>query len=135
MVRLEVSEGTLLRWINQWNKGQFTRLKPRGQPGRESKLGGLNLLQLEQDLDQPPTVFGYREDAWSTRLVLIHIAQKYHIQYHPTSIYKLLRRVGFGLRAPYPEDPRKDEDALQAFQDIILPALFKKKRSWSKKGK
>lgn len=133
MAQLEVSEGTLLRWINQWNKGKFDRLKPRGQPGRGPKVGDLGILQLERELDQSPTDFGYREDAWSTRLVLIHIARKHHTKYHLTSIYKLLRRLGFGLRTPYPEDPRKDENAMQAFQDIILPSLFKKKRNWRRK--
>ena len=39
---------------------------------------------------------------------MILIAERYGVRYHVSSVYKLMRRLGYGLRTPYPEDPRGD---------------------------
>jgi len=132
---LEVSPRTLRRWIRQWNDGGFAGLKPRPHPGRYSKLNPEELSQLEADLERSPQDFGYREDAWSTRLVQIHLATRFGVKYHISSIYRLLRRLGFHLRTPYVVDPRRDEEAGQFFKEQVLPDLLKKKGSWSRKGR
>lgn len=132
---LEVSARTLRRWIRQWNSRGFEGLKPRPHPGRYSKLGPDGLAQLEADLERSPQDFSYREDAWSTRLVLIHLATRFNVKYHISSIYRLLRRLGFHLRTPYLVDPRREAAMGQFFNEQVLPDLVKKKGSWSRKGR
>lgn len=131
---LEVSPRTLRRWIWQWNNGGFEGLKPRPHPGRYSKLGPDGLAQLEADLERSPQTFGYREDAWSPRLVLIHLATRFGVKYHISSIYRLLRRLGFHLRTPYLVDPRREAEAGQFFNEQILPDLVKKKEAGAERA-
>ena len=105
MRMLGVSRSTLYRCVRLWNEGGFERLAPVPHPGRHPKVGREGLQRLDRDLQRPPTDFGFREDAWSTCLVTILIAERYGVRYHISSVYKLMRRLGYGLRTPHPRIP------------------------------
>lgn len=134
MEALKVSRSNLYRWVCLWNAGGFEQLNPIPHTGRYPKVGREGIRELDQDIQKPPVAFGYREDVWSTRLVMIHIAEKYGVRYHVSSIYKLMQRLGFNLRTPYPEDPRCDPKEEAFFEEKVLPALIKKRKSWRKRA-
>jgi len=129
MRMLGVSRSTLYRCVRLWNEGGFERLAPVPHTGRHPKIGREGLQRLDRDLQRPPTDFGFREDAWSTRLVMILIAERYGVRYHVSSVYKLMRRLGYGPRTPYPEDPRGDPGEEAFFREKVLPALIKKEEA------
>ncbi len=126
MRTLGIGRSSLYRWVCLWNAGGFELLSPVPHTGRYPKVGREGLRMLDQDLQKPPTVFGFREDAWSTRLIMIHIAAKYGVRYHVSSIYKLMQRLDYNLRTPYPEDPRGNPKEAAFFKEKVLPALIKK---------
>ena len=92
--RLGVCVRTVRNWINLWNGGGFEALRPGKPRGRPPKLSEEEWESLVNDLERSPREFGYDQDLWSTRLVVIHISTRYGVRYEYKYVYRLLRKRG-----------------------------------------
>ena len=74
-------------------------------PGAEYKLNYMQLDELRQDLIDGPTKCGFESGMWTAPLVIVHVQNKYNIEYKNSGMPYLLHRMGFSWRKARPRHP------------------------------
>lgn len=93
------------------------------------KLSEAQLLELEGYLSVSAETEGYVGSHWDGRRIQALLSEKFGIQYHVSSIYRLLHHMGYSSQQYTTQDYRQDEQAVAHFVEETLPAL-KKKQFW-----
>ncbi len=105
---LKVSRQCVHNWFWQW---QGHDGKPRdgrrSASGRKPKLTAEQLADVDAALRKGPREFGYGSDRWTLWRIAELIERLTGIQYHPSSVWRILRTLGWTLKLP----PRREEPA------------------------
>lgn len=116
---LLVHPSSVKYWIERWNKGGVENLKDKVACGRPSKFSKDEIEELKKDLKLSPKNFGFFQEAWDTKIILIHIKNKFKKTYHEKSIYKFLRKLGFDLKVPRGRHYKKDKEKEKEYKEKI----------------
>jgi transposase len=107
--RLGVSRQCVHNWFRLW-KGADTNGSTGNRPagsGRKPKLSAEQMTEVEAVLRRGPRYSGFECDRWTLWRVADAIKQVTGIRYHPSSVWRLLRSLGWTLR--YPRRARKQK--------------------------
>lgn len=109
---LGVSRQCVHNWHRLWmgaRDGQPARDgASRSTSGRKPKLTPQQLAEVDASLRKGPRHFGYRCDRWTLELLAEAINRLTGIRFHPSSVWRILRSLGWSLRYPNrpPDRPR-----------------------------
>lgn len=97
---LEVTENAVTRWVMKYRKGGLHALWTRKPRGSDPKLTRAQLDQLRIWVIRGPESCGYDTGVWDAHSVGDLIKRKFGVDYHPTSVRRVLRKLGFSRQVP-----------------------------------
>ena len=118
--RHDVVEKTIRNWLDQF-EDEPIKQAPYDDPrsGAPGKIEGEDREHLFEQLQQRPTELDYDQQAWSAKLLLHHIKEKYGVEYHENYAYELLREAGLSLRTARPQHYEADPEEKAEFQETV----------------
>lgn len=100
-----------------------------GKVGREPKLGHRDLERLERILLQGPYVYGYETELWTLKLIADVIKKEFHVDYHPSHVWKILGNMGWSCQRPERRAMERDEEAIPKWVDEQWPRIKKSREA------
>ncbi len=118
--------GVTERSVNRW-AWELDHPKPKATrpPGRPARLAPAQLKQLEQTLRQGAYAQGYAEDYWTLDRIARLIWDLFQVRYHPTSVWHLMRRLGWSSQKPQRQPFQRDEAAVDCWKRTQWPRIKK----------
>jgi transposase len=122
---LGVTQGAVSQWLARYKAGGDEALRLRKAKGREARLtfeqqqGLLTLLAFGAE------AFGFEGDVWTCLRVARLIKAAFNVEYHPSHVSKLLRKLGWSLQKPVKVPSQRDEEAIRKWLEEDWPTLKK----------
>jgi transposase len=110
------SPRTIEYWVKDFNKAGFEGLREEKRSGRPSVIDGTILKNVDSDLRQNPTSFGYTQNLWDGKMLSHHLKQKYGIELGVRQCQRLFDKLDFRLRKPRPVIAKADDEAKAEFK-------------------
>jgi len=98
--------------------GQFPSGRNTGRAGRKPKLCEGDLLKIETALKQGPEVFGYETALWTPPRVTKLIEEECGVRYHPSQVWRILRKLGWSCQRPVGRALERDEEAIRQSRKV-----------------
>ena len=112
---LGVSRATVSDWAKALKAGGIRHLRRREAGGRESKLNGKQRQKLRRLLDRGALAAGFPTDRWTLGRVREVIKREFGVSYHPNSLSRFLKKLGYSPQKPLPRAAERDEDLVKAW--------------------
>ena len=122
------SESSVRRWRRVVAKGGTEALKAKPHPGRKPRLNAKQKRQLIEILLAGPLKAGYQNDLWTCRRVAEVVAKKFHVEYHPDHIGKLLHDLGWTCQKPEQRAREADDAAMARWRKRDWPRIKRGQR-------
>lgn len=116
---LSSTRGTIWRWEKEYIRDGVNGVRNDTRSGRPKKLGNDNIQQLKIELSESPKELGYSYEIWIPKLVWKHIQKNYGVLYHPRSISRFARNLGFVLKKPRPQHYKRSEDERGKYRESL----------------
>lgn len=126
---LDVSDAAVNRWAKAAEKGGAAALKRRPHTGRRPKLDARILAKLPDILVKGAEANGFETDVWTLERVAAVINRKFHVEYHPHHVSKLLHKLGLTWKKPRRRAINRDEEAIATWVREDWPRLKNGPRS------
>jgi transposase len=98
---LGVSRQCAHNWYWEWRGSDGApKSQRRLGSGRKSKLDATQLAVVDAALRRGPHSFGFTSTRWTLWRVAAVIERMTGIHYHPSSVWRILRTLGWRLRLP-----------------------------------
>jgi transposase len=120
--RVGVSPGTVRRWRRE---RQLARTPQRRQRGVKPRLTAKALDRLAQTVRRGAYAQGYAEDYWTLDRIARLIWDLFGVRYHPSGVWRLLRRLGWSNQKPQRQALQRDEGALAHWKRYVWPHIKK----------
>src|SRR5919204_2079740 len=99
--KLGVSRQCVHNWFWEWQGGEAALADSRrGGSGRRAKLDPERLADVDAALRRGPRAFGFTSERWTLWRVAAVIERVTGVRYHPSSVWRILRALGWSLRLP-----------------------------------
>ncbi|WP_439628621.1 helix-turn-helix domain-containing protein [Gemmata sp.] len=115
--RYRVGRSTVYEWVARWSDKQrpkAERLRDAQRPGRPPEQRGAVAEVLGELLPTAPTDHGYRHPAWTTPLLVAHLAREHQLAVSDTTVRRALRGLGYRWKRPRFVLSRRDPNWRQA---------------------
>jgi transposase len=123
---LGVTEGAVSQWMKRAREGGGAEaLRHRPLPGPQPKLSPAQLADLPQLLRRTAGYYGFCGEYWTGPRVATLIRRQFGVRYHPASVSRVLRRVGWTVQTPRKKASQRDEAAIARWYAEDWPALKK----------
>ena len=121
---LGVSEGAVSQWMRRQREGGGVEaLYRRPPPGPAPKLNLAQRARIPTLLARGARAYGFSGDVWTQRRIATVLQRELHVRYHPASLARLLRQVGWGPQKPRTRATQRDEAVIRAWATEQWPAL------------
>jgi transposase len=117
------SASSVRRWRRAVEEGGLEALVAKPHPGRKPRLSAKQKQQLLEILLAGPLKAGYHTDLWTCRRVAEVVAKKFHVQYHPDHIGKILHDLGWTCQKPEQRAREGDDEALDRWRKRDWPRI------------
>ena len=115
-----VVEKTIRNWLDRFAKEPIEQAPyDDPKPGRPSKLAEHEREELFDHLQEPPTELGCDQQAWSTKLLLHHVKDKYGVEYSGGHARKLMGKAELSWRTARPRNHEADPQKKAEFQETV----------------
>jgi transposase len=125
---LEVSENAVTRWVMTFQQEGVTGLRTRKPPGPKSRLTEAQKKKLERLVRKGPEACGFDTGVWDAKLVGELVKREFGVEYHPTSIRRLLKDLGFSLQYPKKVLGGANAESQRRWVKKVYPSVKKKPR-------
>lgn len=123
---LDVTRGSINRWL-QWFEAEGTEgLLPRKAPGSAPRLNDERRAELAALIDAGPQASGFTSGMWTGPMVGDLIRKRFGVSFHNHSVPRLLNEMGFSVQRPRKRLARADAEKQALWLKERLPALKKK---------
>lgn len=123
---LDVTRGSINRWL-QWFEAEGTDgLRPRKSPGPAPRLTNAQLVTLATLIEAGPQVAGYDTGVWTGPMIGECIRREFGVSYHNHYIPRLLHQLGFSVQRPRKRLARADAEKQEYWLRKRLPAIKKR---------
>ena len=85
----------ICNWADRFDAEGVKGFRMKPGRGRRARLTDEQRHRLKTELSQSPKEFGYSSVSWSGVLIGEHIVKTCQIEYTPSAIYNLMRKIGF----------------------------------------
>lgn len=98
-------------WVNDFNDNGFAGLREGKRTGRPSSIDETILSNIDSDLRQNPTYFGYTQNLWDGKMLSHHLKEKYDIKLGVRQCQRFFDKLDFRLRKPRPVIAKSNDEA------------------------
>ncbi len=98
-------------WVNDFNDKGFAGLREGKRTGRPSSIDEAILSNIDSDLRQNPTYFGYTQNLWDGKMLSHHLKEKYDVKLGVRQCQRFFDKLDFRLRKPRPVIAKSDDEA------------------------
>jgi transposase len=123
------SDASVSRWRQAVAAGGLEALKAKPHPGGRSRLSLAQRRRLLRMLLQGARRHGYRTELWTLGRVTDLIAAKFGVQYHPSAVWHILRRLGWSCQKPDRRARERDELGIQRWRQHEWPRIKKRPKN------
>jgi transposase len=123
--RVQASVSSVSRWRRAWTQGGEAALAPTPVPGCPRKLTDAQCTQLLHLLSKGARAYGFPNELWTLQRIAAVIQVEFRVRYHPSHVWKLLRRLGWSSQVPEPRPIQRNEQAIAQWKRTRWPALRK----------
>lgn len=102
--------------IKRYNAEGIAGLYDRPKPGRPRRLDSTQEGELGEIVLAGPDVEAEGVSAYTREDLARIVREKWRVSYHPGSVGRVLRRLGFSRQKARPGHPKKDPAAAEAFK-------------------
>lgn len=120
-----VSHTSVRRFVNAFKLKGADGLNPIPHPGKVCKLSEDDLAKLKNMLCQGARLHGYLTELWTLERVVALIHRHFGIKYHFTSVWHILRKLGFSCQKPERRAREADDQAIENWRDDEWPRIKK----------
>jgi transposase len=123
-----VSRAAICQW-SKYLKGHRNRLpslKAKPVTGRPPRLQAKQWQGLLKLLSEGALVFGFDTDRWTLPRISELIRARYGVEYHPRSLGRKLRALGWSQQVPAPRARERDEALVEAWLKRDWPRIKKR---------
>jgi transposase len=126
--QLDVTRGSVNRWIGWYDKVGMPGIRTRVAPGLPPKLSAEHREELSELIDAGPMAAGYGSGVWTGPIIADLIEARFGYRYHNHSVPALLHKLGFSVQRPRKRLARADAAAQAYWLRKRFPAIKKKLR-------
>ena len=123
---LGVSRQTASRWHASWLAGGKQALAGAGRTGRQRKLSGEQLRQLEQILLAGAPCAGYETDLWTLKRIAQVIRREFGVKFHVGHVWKVLGQLGWSCQRPQRKARERNDEAVRRWVRYRWPRIKKR---------
>jgi transposase len=117
------SASSVRRWRQAVKKGGLEALKAKTHLGPKPRLNEKQKQRLVKVLLAGPRKAGYRTDLWTCPRVAEVIAKKFHVDYHPAHVWKILRSLGWTPQKPEQRARERNEADIRRWRRQVWPRI------------
>ena len=118
---------TVSRWLHTFETEGISGLFPGKSTGRPPKVDAECQAALTEAIEQNPRDLGYPFTRWTAALLTEHVYRTVHVRISPSTIYQVLKRLGFRYGRPK-LDLKHRQDAKEVARAKRQKAAALKKR-------
>lgn len=124
---LEVTRGSVTRWLQWYNQCGLDGIRTVKQPGRPPCLSPTQRAALERAIEDGPQACCYTSGVWTSPMICDMIRERFGVTYHVNHIPRLLHKMGFSVQRPRKRLARADTKAQEFWIKKTFPAIKKKR--------
>ncbi len=124
---LDVTRGSVNRWLQWFNAEGTDGLKPRKAPGPKPRLTEEQASELTTVIEAGPQSAGYLSGMWTGPMIGDLIRRRYGVKYHNHYIPPLLHKLGFSVQRPRKRLARADHERQEYWLRTTFPRIKKKR--------
>jgi transposase len=128
--RVQASVSSVYQWRQAWQSGSDAALAPKPVPGRPRQLTDQQRERLLQLLLQGARANGFSNELWTLKRIAAVIQVHFGVRYHPSHVWKILRRLGWSCQVPERRAIQRDEQAIAHWKRYTWPAIKKSPTTW-----
>jgi transposase len=111
---LGISRQCVHNWFWRWQESRGRRGESRTpRSGRRCRLTPAQLAEIDGALRRGPRAFGFARERWTLWRIASIIERISGIAYHPSSVWRLMRTIGWTLKAPPKGERRKNRSRIR----------------------
>ena len=120
--QIGVARQTIYEWKAQ---AKHKRRPSKRRPGGVCRLSGQQQKRLARELLRGAFAHGYPDDHWTLDRIGRMIFDLFGVRYHPTSVWHLLRRMGWSSQKPQRTGLYRDDEAVAEWKQTDWPRIKK----------
>jgi len=120
------SRASVTRWRQAYEAGGQDAMAATPHPGGVCRLTAGQRSRLVRMLLQGPRKHGYGTELWTLARVAELIAVTFGVQYHPSAVWHILRRMGWSCQKPERRARQRDEEAIVRWRREDWPRIKKR---------
>jgi transposase len=132
--RVQASVNSVYQWREAWQQGGDAALVPKPVPGRPPKLTNQQRQRLLEVLLQGARAYGFPNELWTLKRIAAVIQVEFRIRYHPSHVWKVLRRLDWSCQVPERRAVQRDDQAIAHWKRYKWPAIKKSLQAGSASG-
>jgi transposase len=125
--QVEVTRGSINRWIQWFDARGAEGLAPRTAPGAVPRLTEEQRQELVTLIEAGPISGGYQTGLWTGPMIGDFIRRRYGVHYHNHHVPRLLHSLGFSVQRPRRRLAKADLEKQEEWLNHTLPKIKKKR--------
>lgn len=123
-----VSRAAVCQWAKhlKLNRNRLPSLKAKSVTGRPPRLQDKQWQRLLKRLAKGALAAGFDTDCWTLPRVRDLIRREFSVEYHPRSLGRKLRALGWSQQVPAPRARERDEQLVEAWLKQDWPRIKKR---------
>jgi transposase len=126
--RVGVSRQTVMRWDRARQSGGIEALRRARHFGRPERLSTAQRQELVRLLKDGAIASGFPTELWTLPRIAQLVEQKFAVSLVPSSVWRLLGRLGWSVQRPTGQARERDERAIRRWKTKRWPELKKSLR-------
>lgn len=126
--RVGVSRQTVMRWDRVRQNGGLEALRRARHFGRPERLSTEQREELVRLLKDGAIASGFPTELWTLPRIAQLLEQKFAVSMVPSSVWRLLGRLGWSVQRPTGQARERDERAIRRWKAKRWPELKKSLR-------
>ena len=123
-----VSRQTVMRWEGLQQQGGLEGLRRAEHFGRPERLSESQREELVRLLKAGSLAAGFSTELWTLPRIARLIEERFSVSMVPSSVWRLLGRLGWSVQRPSGQARERDERAIRTWKAKRWPALKKSLR-------
>jgi transposase len=123
-----VSRQSVMRWDRARAEGGLEALRRPQRFGRPPRLSEAQCAQLAKLLKGGAMAAGFSTELWTLPRIAQLIQEQFSVSLVPSSVWRLLGRLGWSVQRPTGQARQRDERAIRQWKAKRWPALKKSQR-------
>jgi len=126
--QVQVSRQSVMRWADTLERQGIKGLGRASRFGRPPRLSDAQLRELERHLKAGALAAGYATELWTLPRIGKLIEQHFGVRLVGSSVWRLLRRLGWSVQRPASRARQQDPQAVRTWKQKRWPQLKKARR-------